>query len=77
MPDNRNNPNTTPGNGTSCEGPRSLGRCSPVHQRGPGHHHVSATKKRLKKVNIMAMESYCKSNPINENGIGKEYTGNG
>ena len=38
-------------------------------QRGPGRHHVIAGKRCSKEVNIVVMECYYRSNPINENGI--------
>ena len=35
----------------------------------PGRHHVTARKKWSKEVNIVVMECYYRSNPINENGV--------
>ena len=69
MPQIRNNPNTGPGAGTLCEAPRGPGRCSPAQQRGPGCHHVTATKKWSKELDIVVMECYYRSNPVNNNGV--------
>ena len=69
MPEIRNNPNTGPGAGTFCEGPSSPGSFSPIQQWGPGCHHITARKKWSGEVNIMVMECYYRSNPIEENGI--------
>ena len=69
MPKIRNNPNTSPGAGTLCECHRSFGRCTPVQQRRPSRHHVTARKNWSKEVNIVVMECYCISNPIDENGV--------
>ena len=65
----RNNPNTAPGVGTLYESPRTPGRCSPAQQRGRGEHHVTARKKWSKEVNIVIMECYYRSKPIDENGV--------
>ena len=58
MPEIRNNPNTGPGAGTLCEGPRGPRRCSPAQQRGPGRHYVTARKKWLKELDTVVMECY-------------------
>ena len=68
MPEIRNTPNTSPGTGTLCEGPRSSGRCSPAQQRGPGRHHFTARKQWSKELDIVVMECYYRSNPI-DNGV--------
>ena len=74
MPEIRHNANTGPGVRTLCEGPWSPGRCSPAQHRGPGRHHVTATKKLSKEVNVVAMECYYRSNSIDENSVPlKEY----
>ena len=69
MPEIRNNPNTSTGPGTLREGPRNLGKCSPAQQRGPGRHHITARKKWSEEVNIVVMECYYRSNPIDQNGF--------
>ena len=60
--------NDVNGAGTSCEGPTS-GRCPVGEQRGPGRHPITARKKWSKEVNIVVMECYFRSNPIDDNGI--------
>ena len=69
MPEIRNNPNTSPGARTLCEGPRSPDRCYPDQQQGSGHHHVTARKKWWEELNIVVIECYYGSNPIDENGV--------
>ena len=69
MSEIRNNLNTGPGVGTLYEGPRSPGRCSPAQQRRRGGHHVTVRKKWSKEVNIVIMECYYRSKPIDENGV--------
>ena len=39
------------------------------HVNVPGRHHVTARKKWSKVVNIVVMECYYRSNPIDENGV--------
>jgi len=56
------------GTGTLCEGV-SPGRCSPVQQRGPGRYPATARKKWSKEVNIVVMECYFRSKPLDENGV--------
>ena len=56
------------GTGAQCEG-ASPGRCSPVQQRGPGRHPATARKKWSKEVNIVVMECYFRSKPLDENGV--------
>ena len=38
-------------------------------QQVPGRHHATARKKWPKKVNIVVMECYYRSNPIDDNGV--------
>ena len=69
MPEIRNNPNTGPGAGTLCEGPRGPRRCSPAHQQGPGRHYVTARKKWSKELDIVVMKCCYRWNPIDKNGV--------
>ena len=69
MPEIRNNPNTSPGAGTLCEGRRGPHRCSPAQQWGPGRHYVTARKKWSKELDIVVMECYYRWNPIDKNGV--------
>ena len=69
MPEIRNNPNTCPGAGTLCEGPRSPSKCYAAQQRGPGRHHVTARNKSLKEVNSVVMECYYRSDRFDKNGV--------
>ena len=43
--------------------------CSLAQQRVPGRHHITAKKRWSKEVNIVIMECYYRSNPIEENGV--------
>ena len=38
-------------------------------QQEPGRHHATARKKWPKEVNIVVMECYYRSNPIDDNGV--------
>ena len=69
MPKIRDNSNTGPGTGTLCKAPRSPSRCFPVQQQVPGRHHATARKTWPKEVNIVVMECYSRSNPIDDNGV--------
>ena len=69
MSEIRNNPNTSPGVRTLCEGYRSLNRCSPFKKCGAGRHHLTAWKKWSKEVYIVVMEYYYRSNPVDENEV--------
>lgn len=55
------------GTGTNSEG-ASPGRVSPVRQRGPGRHPVTARMKWSKEVNKVVMECFYRSRPFDEEG---------
>ena len=60
--------NDVNGAGTSCEGPTS-GRCSLAQQQRPGRHQTTATKRKwTKELNVVVMECYFLSNPVDEDG---------
>ena len=41
----------------------------PFQQREPGRHHATARQKPSQEVNIVVMECYYRSNPIDENRV--------
>ena len=56
------------GTGALCEG-TSPSRYSLVKQRGPGRHPATARRKWLKEGNIVVVECYFRSKPLDENGL--------
>ena len=67
MSDQKIENNGVNGTGTDREG-TSPGRCSPAQQRRPGRHQVTAKRKWTKELNVVVMECYFLSNPLDVNG---------
>ena len=61
--------NGVSGTGTNSEGP-APGRSPTDLQGGPDRHQATAMRKKwTKKTNMVVMECYFQSNPVDENGI--------
>ena len=65
----RNNAITDSENGNLCVDLKSSGRSSPVQKRKTGCHHATARLKWLKKVNIVLIGFYYRSDPFDAKGV--------